>query len=361
MDQYVIITGGGTGGHLFPALAVAEALRRENPHIRLLYIGRDNDRDRREVERRSISFKGFPLEGLRRKITLGNISALAKFFMAFVQCWAMMRRRPPGVVFGVGGYVAAPAMAAGKAAGWMVALHEQNAVPGLVNRLLASRCDRVFVTYESSVSRFKGARCQVTGLPVREDIVAARERRAPRESGGVPSVLLVGGSQGARKVVEVGIQAFWELQQQGVAFHALVQTGEKNYEWADSLPRPEGVELIPFIDDMGGAYQKADLAISRAGSGSLTEIALWELPSILIPYPFASENHQVANAKTFTEAGAAYSIEEKNLTPQALAAPLAELLNDEAKRTAMSRGAASLARRDAAQTIAKELIRLFDL
>lgn len=360
-DQYVIVTGGGTGGHLFPALAVAEALRREKPELRLLYIGREHERDRNEVERRRFTFKGFPLEGLRRKITLGNISALWHFTKALWQCWGMMRRRPPGVVFGVGGYVSAPAMAAGKAAGWMVALHEQNTIPGLVNRLLASRCDRVFVTYESSKEYFKGTSCMTTGLPLRGDLLEAFDRRTPREPSETPSVLLIGGSQGARRVVETGLQAFWNLHSLGIEFHAVVQTGEKNYEWAESLPRPEEVVLVPFIEDMAGAYRDADVVLSRAGSGSLSEIALWGLPSILIPYPFASENHQAANAKTFTDAEAALAIEEKELTPNRLSDLLLQLLQDKDKRTVMGKKAESLARRDAAQVIAKELIRLLDL
>lgn len=354
----IIVTGGGTGGHLYPALAATEALRRENPELHLLYIGREHDRDRTAVEKRNVPFRGFPLEGLKRQITLGNIYALSKFFRALIQCWLLIKKLPRGVVFGVGGYVAAPAMVAGKLAGWKIALHEQNTVPGIVNRMLASHCDRVFVTYESTQAYWSGVPSMVTGLPLRKELVEAFDRRPPRRDKTPPFVLLIGGSQGARKMVEYGMQAFQRLHENGIAYRALIQTGDRNYEWASSLPQPEGVTITPFIDDMAGVYQEADLVISRAGSGSLAEIALWGLPSILIPYPYASENHQVVNARVFAEAGAADVIEEKDLHQEGFVQSLSTLLTHPEERLAKGRQAATLSRREAAQVIAKELLQL---
>lgn len=354
----IVITGGGTGGHLYPALAVAEALQDERPGLDLLFIGRDSERERKEVERRNIPFYGFPLKGLRRQITPSNICALWRFMAAFWQCRSLLKRCSPGVVFGVGGYVSAPAMTAGKRLGWKVALHEQNTIPGLVNRFLASHCDRVFATFESSVAHFSGADCMVTGLPLRREILNALDRRAPRGRSEVPFVLLTGGSQGARKMVEAALQAFQQVKDRGLVFRARVQTGERNFEWALSLPRPKEVELAPFIHDMASAYEETDLIVARAGSGSLSEIALWGIPSILIPYPFASENHQRENARSFENAGAAWLIEESTLTPESLAEAIVSLLRDKARRESMKHSAASLARRDAARTIAQELLRL---
>ncbi len=171
-------------------------------------------------------------------------------------------------------------------------------------------------------------------------------------------MLLTGGSQGARKMVETALQAFQQVKDRGLAFRARVQTGERNYDWALSLPRPREVELTPFIHDMAAAYEETDLIVARAGSGSLSEIALWGIPSILIPYPFASENHQRENARSFENAGAAWLIEENKLTPESLAEAIVSLLRDEARRESMKQCAASLARRDAARTIAQELLRL---
>ncbi|MGC9326535.1 MAG: undecaprenyldiphospho-muramoylpentapeptide beta-N-acetylglucosaminyltransferase [Candidatus Hinthialibacter sp.] len=356
----IIITGGGTGGHLYPALAVAQALLAEKPDLNLLFICRDHERDRQEIKKWNIPYQAFPLEGLRRKITPGNICAMWKFAQALRQCRLLMKRRSPGVVFGVGGYVAAPAMTAGKLSGWKVTLHEQNTVPGLVNRLMAPRCDRVFLTFDSTRDYWPKLQCMTTGLPLRRELLEASKQNAASPQQAAPSVLLIGGSQGARKLVEIGLQALKTIQDRGIDFQAVVQTGERNFEWAQSLPQPEGTILKAFIFDMAQAYRDANVVISRAGSGSLAEIALWGLPSILVPYPFASENHQTKNAQTWAAAGAAFMIEEKDLTSARLADHLAALLSDADQRTAMSRRAAALARRDAAHMIAGELVRLLD-
>lgn len=357
----IVITGGGTGGHLFPALAVAEALREMAPDVDLLYISRENIRDRSEVERRNIPFQGFKLSGLRRKISLKNILALWRFAAALIKCWFLLRRQSKGVVFGVGGYAAAPAMAAGKLAGWKLALHEQNSVPGLVNRVMASRCDSVFLTFDSTREYLSGVSTVTTGLPMRKELLEAMDSAPTDKKKDGPFVLIMGGSQGARKLVETGLKVLQKISERGVAFKALIQTGEKNYDWAVSLPKPDEVELTPFIENMAEVYKKTDIVVSRAGSGSLSEIALLGLPSILIPYPFASEDHQLINARGFLNTGAAYLIEEQDLTPERLGEYLSSLLQRDEERLAMGQCALSLAKRDAANTIAKELLRLLNI
>ncbi len=359
--KVVVVTGGGTGGHLYPAIAVAQALIRNDASLEIIFIGRQREKEQNEVERRGIRFIGLPLEGLRRKLTLRNMRALSLALTGFYKCYRLMKGYPNGIVFGVGGYVSAPAMAAGKWLGWKLTMHEQNTVPGLVNRVMAPKCDAVFTTYKETDAYLPNVDCQQTGYPLREELLEQHQSYGQyQQAHSVPSILLIGGSQGARNVVEKGLQALYRLSESGVLYRALVQTGEHNYEWAQQFPRGNEVTLTPFIDSMAEAYAVADLVISRAGSGSLAEIALWGLPSILIPYPFASENHQYKNAEVFCQANAACLLEEKDLTDERLASTLLDLIQDTGRRQAMSRQASSLAQSDAADRIAGKLLHLFE-
>ncbi len=359
-SSLLVVTGGGTGGHLFPALAVVEAVQDLRPDQEILYIGRDAERDRREVEQRNIPFAGLPLMGLRRRITIENLKALWLFWRGVAKAKRLMRMYRNGVVFGVGGYVSAPAMIAGKRLGWPVCLHEQNTLPGLVNRTLARRCDQVYATYESSKQYLNNPNCKVTGFPLRKSILEAAANGETKQSLTVPHVLLLGGSQGARKLVELSNTVFQLLDEQNISYTGTVQTGERNFEMAKAMPWSGRIELVPFIDNMADAYRHTDIIISRAGAGSLAEIALWRIPSILVPYPYASGNHQERNAQEWQESGAAILLREPELTAETLTNELAGLLTNEGKRKDMHGCAASLARSDAAQTIARDLIRMLE-
>lgn len=352
--QTIVITGGGTGGHLYPALAVAEAIQDSMPDIQLVYIGLDKERDRNEVERRGIPFHGLKVRGLRRKLSFQNIKALYLALQGIILCLRILRSYPKGIVFGVGGYVSAPAMLAGRLLGWKLTLHEQNTVPGLVNRWLASWCDTIFTTYEVTQTYLKKAQCHQTGFPLRREILTTyhQTQRSPQE---IPTILVLGGSQGARFVTQIAIEVFQLLVEDKVGFKAILQTGEKNYEWAQSLTPPDCVKLIPFIEDMAEVYAQTDVIISRAGSGTLSEIALWGLPSILIPYPFSSENHQKVNSQVFKNKKAAIMFEEKELSAVKLKKEIIKLINNIHFRVEMGRSAKNLANEAAADTITKKL------
>lgn len=354
----IVLTGGGTGGHLYPALAVAEAVQRLSPATPLLYIGREAERDRTEVERRAIPFVGLPLEGLRRRLDLRNIRALWRTLRAMVHCIRILLRYPKGTVFGVGGYVSAPAMLAGMVLGWRVSLHEQNTIPGLVNRTLARWCTTVYLTYEKTLDFLPQAKCDVMGFPLRQSLIQARMAVQERSSAWRPHLLVLGGSQGARRVTEVALEAFGLLQEKNIAFSATVQSGSRNLEWASEQPRPESVEVVPFIEDMATAYARSDVVICRAGSGTLSELALWGLPAILVPYPYASENHQQVNAEVFSSQGAGILCKESELNSALLAKLLYDLLIHEDRRRDMSQHVARLAKVDASDRIANELIAL---
>jgi len=352
----VVVTGGGTGGHLYPAIAVALAIREKKPEIKILFIGREAEKDRAEVEKKGIEFVGLKLEGMQRRISLTNLRSLAYAAAGLWRCLGLMKRYPKSVVFGVGGYASAPAMMAGKLLGWRVTMHEQNTIPGLVNRIMAPWCDSIFITYQETKKWLKDAACEWTGFPLRRELIE-RRRQTSDAAKECPGILIMGGSQGARKLVETGLDALKRLEEAKRPYRAVVQTGERNYEWAQTLAAPQRAELVPFIHDMPEAYAAADIVVSRAGSGSLAEIALWGRPSILVPYPFASENHQQKNAEVFAEHGAARLIPENELATETLSEALAELLRDEEKRKTMSARALELAKDDAAERIADEILR----
>lgn len=356
----LVVTGGGTGGHLFPALAVVEAVKEILPQQEILYIGRDAERDRNEVEKRDIPFVGLNLMGFRRRITLHNIKALWLFWRGVQQAKKMMSEYPSGVVFGVGGYVSAPAMIAGRQLNWHVCLHEQNTIPGLVNRKMAQWCERVYATFDISTSYLQNKNCVVSGFPLRKSILQAVKEHKNSSSNPTPHVLLIGGSQGAKRLVELVNPVFHELDKAGIAYTATVQTGEGNFKAAQALSWSANVTLVPFIHDMANAYSKTDIIISRAGAGSLSEIALWGIPAILVPYPYASGNHQEHNAKAWVDAGAAVCLCEQELTSEILYNEIAGLIINIDRRKDMHGGAASLARSDAAQTIARDLIQLLE-
>lgn len=353
----LVVTGGGTGGHLYPALAVVEAVQESDPEQEILYIGRDAARDRDEVEKRNIPFAGLPLMGLRRRITIQNIKALWLFWRGVSKAKRMMKEYPSGVVFGVGGYVSAPAMIAGKRLRWQVCLHEQNTIPGLVNRTLAKWCDKVYATFEISQRYLKNPNCTVPGFPLRRSLLEMfKNTKSQTNENEVPHVLLIGGSQGAKRLVELAKPVFDELDKQGIAYTATVQTGERNFKDAASFDWSSNVKLVPYIHNMAEVYAQTDVIISRAGAGSLSEIALWGIPAILVPYPYASGNHQEHNAKAWVDAGAAVCLREQELSSNLLYTELSGLLSNNNRRKVMHGGAASLARSDAAQFIARDLI-----
>lgn len=358
----LVVTGGGTGGHLFPALAVVEAVKELAPQQEILYIGRDADSDRNEVQKRNILFVGLKLMGFRRRITIENIKALWLFWRGVQQAKKIMRAYSNGIVFGVGGYVSAPAMIAGWRLGWHVCLHEQNTIPGLVNRTLARWCKHVYATFENSTAYLKNKNCTVTGFPLRNSILQAAKQHKPiaEPFQHTPHILLIGGSQGAKHLVELVNPVFHELDKHGIAYTATVQTGERNFEAAKNMTWSRNVSLVSFIHNMPEAYSITDIIISRAGAGSLSEIALWGIPAILVPYPYASENHQEHNAKAWVDAGAAVCLREQELTSGKLYSEIAGLLQNTDRRKEMHGGAASLARSDAAQSIAKDLIALLE-
>jgi UDP-N-acetylglucosamine--N-acetylmuramyl-(pentapeptide) pyrophosphoryl-undecaprenol N-acetylglucosamine transferase len=349
----VMLTTGGTGGHIFPALAVAATLRERHPGVEILFVGGEGPEGRLAREA-GLDFAGLPVRGVLGR-GLKAVPALARMAASLFSALALVRDFKPQVVAGFGGYAGfCPVLAA-----WMLrvptAVHEQNSVPGVTNRILARLAARALVSYPDDSRAFPSGKVLITGNPVRPEIAAQAQTKSSRV---VPSrILVLGGSQGAKAVNRVVVTAWPRLA--GAGFELWHQTGSSDYESVSHLYRGmDNVRVEPFIAGMAAAYDWADLVIGRAGASTLAELAVMGLPSVLVPFPHATHDHQSVNASYLSRAGAAVVVTEKDLNAQRLAETVLGLMGDADKLTAMGRAALSQGKPDAAGLIADELLRL---
>jgi UDP-N-acetylglucosamine--N-acetylmuramyl-(pentapeptide) pyrophosphoryl-undecaprenol N-acetylglucosamine transferase len=357
--QYrVLFAGGGTGGHLMPAINIALGLRRLNDRCRILFVGRKNGMEKEIVEKFGFESREIEIAGLKRT-PLGLLRFVWKWRRGLNQAKRVIDNFNPDIVVGTGGYVSAPAVRAAYKAGKPVFLQEQNSLPGLATRTLSKMAKKVFIAYEGATQYIDKEKCVLVGNPVRPDLLQADRAKSCAEFGLDPTkktVLVVGGSSGARGVnypmLDIirtgGIAEGWQI---------LWQTGQRDF--VDISEALENLRLpgkhLAFIYNMPGAYSVADMIICRAGAMTLAEIAVWGLPSILIPYPYATGDHQTLNSKEPSSKGAAIVISESEIVEK-LPIALSELMNDEQKRKSMATAAKKLAKPDAADVIAKSIL-----
>jgi len=324
----IIIAGGGTGGHLFPAVAIAEEFLERSRMNDLLFIG-----TRRGLEARLLPGLGFALrtiivEGVKGKGVKGLIGGLMKIPRGIAQSVSILREFRPDMVLGVGGYASGPAVMAARWMGIRTAIAEQNAVPGFTNRILGKFVDRVFLTFPDREGRFAAAKTIVTGNPVRKDFLE-RTPRARKEKDSF-SILIFGGSQGARAVNRAVVEAMQYLKDMKDKLVVTHQTGEADLDKISAAYRDLGIraDVRPFITVMPSAYGAADLLICRAGATSIAEITAVGKASILIPFPFAVGGHQELNARVLADAGAARMILEDELDGEMLAGVIRKLVDN---------------------------------
>jgi len=331
----LVIAGGGTGGHLFPGVAIAEELRAREPSAEITFVG-----TKRGIEARVLPDLGWPLElievsGLKTVGVLGAIRGLLRLPRAWWQARALLKRLQPDAVIGVGGYASGPVVFAAKLRGIPTAICEQNSIPGLTNKILGRLVRRVFLSFETSRPFFKPAKIVMTGNPVRRDLLARLQAPTTPHRGAL-HVLVSGGSLGAVAVNELAANALIELAKD----HELEithQTGEKDRESTAARYREAGVtaDCRAFIKDMAATYLAADLVIGRAGATTVAELAIAGKPAVFIPYPFAADDHQTLNAAEMAAKGAALSFKQSDLTAAKLVAAIRPLLDDAAQRSAM--------------------------
>ncbi|MEM7495906.1 MAG: undecaprenyldiphospho-muramoylpentapeptide beta-N-acetylglucosaminyltransferase [Myxococcota bacterium] len=358
--QGVIIAGGGTGGHVFTGLAIAQELKRLQPTGQILFVG-----SRSGLEARAIPQAGFPLScigvsGLKGKPWWRKVSALARAGWAVCRALWFVYRFRPGVVLGVGGYAGGPVVLAAWLLRIPTAICEPNSVPGLTNRLLKPFVKRVYGGFRNSMRWFDAKRFVLTGIPLRSDLRRARAP-APSTSNKPVRVLILGGSQGARALNQAVPTALGLLRQHNVRLHVTHQSGAADHAEVEQAYARHGlthVRVAPFIDDIAAAYAACDLLIARAGAGTCAEIAQVGAVTILIPLPTAADDHQTHNALELANVNAAAHLLQQDLTPQRLSQLMLDLIRDPQRRAKMQQAARRQAQPNAAEHIARDLMRL---
>lgn len=359
----VIISGGGTGGHIFPAVSIANAIKAQRPDAKILFVGAIGRMEMQRVPAAGYDIKGLPICGFDRKNLLKNVKVLYKIWKSQRMAKQIIRAFRPQVAVGVGGYASGPTLNKAAAMGIPCLIQEQNSYAGVTNKLLAKKAEKICVAYEGMERFFPAEKLILTGNPVRQtllDTTISRED-AIKAQGLDPSkktILLVGGSLGARTINESVLQHLDLVRSSDVQF--IWQTG-KNYS-AEIAKRLQGMEIpnlkvTDFITDMGAAYKSADLVISRAGASSISEFCLIGKPVILVPSPNVAEDHQTKNALALSTKDAAIYVKDSE-APSTLLELAVKTVNDEAKLKSLSENILKLALPDSAKIIANEVIRL---
>lgn len=360
MSRKVIVAGGGTGGHLFPGIAVVEELRRRDPSVEVLYVGTERGIEARVIPARGERFEAMEVTPLKGQSPLALIKSVARLPGALGRATALVRDFGPDLVLGVGGYASGPLLMGASRLGVPTALLEQNAHVGLTNRLLSGRVGRAYITFEETAARFGESRSRLVGNPVRREFVTAAQRALTDPSGfeaRATDILILGGSQGARALNQTVPEALALAGLKESRVRILHQTGKAMRDEVAARYGELGLnaEVTPFIDDMARAYANAAIIIGRAGATTLAEICAVGRPAVLIPFPFAADDHQGKNAEALEAAGAAVCVREEVLTPEKLAELVRHLMSDPERRRSMSNAARGRGRPDAAAAIVDDL------
>ncbi len=346
----VLIAGGGTGGHLFPGIALAQELKRRDAQARILFVGTARGIETRAVPKAGFELALLPVSGLKRTGVVGLFMGLARLPIALVKALGVVRRFKPQVAVSVGGYAAGPAVLAARLLGVPCVVMEQNAIPGLTNKILAGVSARVIASLPTTT--LSGDKVKVLGNPVRADLVPVRESVYTPSS---PRRLFVfGGSQGARAINEAMMKLAPRLRDLNLTVRH--QTGEADQQRVRDAYVSAGVtdaHVSAFIDDMAAAYRDADIVVCRAGATSIAELTVVGRPSILVPFPGATDDHQTANAKALAATGAAIHLAQSASLADDLAKLLTEL--DGNRLVSMAKAAHDVGRPYAASAIADAL------
>jgi len=371
----LIFTCGGTAGHINPAIAVANMMKQRHPQCNILFIGATGHMEEKLVPKAGYELRCLPASGLSRKLSLAglkkNLYAAKCVWNAVNSCKQIIREFQPDVILGTGGYASFPALYAGSVMGIPTCVHEANAHPGLTTKLAAGRADRVLVAFEQSVAHYKDPqKVQVVGMPVHSDFLYAKREEARERLGlgDTPLVVSAFGSQGAKVMNEAVAELFRLEKEDGFPFRHIHATGSFGWEWMPEFVAEKGVDLVQspqlemreYIYNMPELMAAADVFIGRAGSGTCNEIAVSGTPSVLIPSPNVTANHQEKNARVLSDRGGAVWIPEGECTPQTLYTQLKTLLADMDRRQQMTQALRSMAVPDSAERICdilEELIR----
>ncbi|MNM64659.1 UDP-N-acetylglucosamine transferase [compost metagenome] len=363
----VVLSGGGTGGHIYPALAVAKQCASEYPETEFLYIGGQKGLESSLVPKVGIPFEAINITGFRRKLSPENIKTVVRFLRGVSTSKKLLKKFKPDVVIGTGGYVCGPVVYAASKLGIPSIIHEQNAIPGLTNRFLSKYVDTVALSFEGMENAFPGAKNIIyTGNPRATTVYEADKTKGYSTLGlipGTPIVLVVGGSRGAKAINDAMIEMAPMLNElEHVRF--VYVTGESYYEptlqaiKAKTGNLPRGLQVLPYVHNMPEVLACTSLIVNRAGASFLAEITSLGIPSILIPSPNVTNNHQEKNARTLESAGAAEVIFEHGLTGPALFTSIKRIMEDVSRQVSMSTASRRLGKPDSAHLLVEEMHRL---
>lgn len=359
----IVVTGGGTGGHIYPALALIRHIKRTDDTSDVLYIGTDNGMEATIVPREQIPFKTVKISGFKRKLSFDNVKTVLRFLNAVRTARMYLRDFKPDAVIGTGGYVCGPVVYAAAKMGIPTVIHEQNSVPGLTNRFLSRYADKVITSFPVPDDSFPEHKTEMLGNPRASEVV----HHVKEDSAGYisdagldparPTILAVGGSRGARPVNEA-VTALIPLMGQS-AYQLIFVTGESHYEEAikalNEANMNDRVHVVPYVHDMPAVLREVDLVIARAGATTMAEITALGLPSILIPSPYVTNNHQEKNARLLEAEGAAEVILERDLSGPVLFDALREILSNKDRFSNMEHAASSIGRPEAAEDLTKRI------
>lgn len=359
----IIISGGGTGGHLFPAIAIANALRRLEKDVKILFVGAEGRMEMQKVPEAGYEIVGLPVAGLVRGVSLRNIGVAFRLFRSMIRSGQIIRKFAPDAVVGVGGYASGPVLKQAQQHNIPTLIQEQNSYAGVTNKLLARKAEKICVAYEGMDKYFPKEKIMLTGNPVRQaydslDSLRGEALQHFNLESGMPVILVLGGSLGAGTINESAGGGLGRIETSGVQM--IWQTGSHWYDRMRDVAEGAGVTRIRvtgFINRMDLAYAAADVIISRAGAGTISELALVGKPVILVPSPNVAEDHQTHNAMALVNRGAALLVRDTDAREQLITAAL-ELVADSARRNSLSENIRKMAIRDADEVIAREVLKM---
>ena len=364
----IIVSGGGTGGHIYPALTLVRAIQRKQPAAEFLYVGTRDGLEADIIPRENIPFETVNIRGFKRSLSPENLLRGAQAFGGVVKAMGIVRRFRPDAAVGTGGYVCGPILLASSLMGVPTLVQEQNVVPGITNKLLSRFASCVAVGMKDALALFPQKKTVFTGNPIRREVLVARRSEGLKRFGldrTRRTVLVSGGSRGAQSInrAMIGVLAHYAGRDGVQILHV---TGKDGYEDVKARLSEAGVDLKaagnlfvePYLYDMPQALACADLAVFRAGAIGIAELMARGVPSILVPYPHAAANHQEFNARAAATAGASRMILDRELTSERLLSTMAELLSEEAKLKRMAKAAKHLGKPEAADEIADRIIML---
>ena len=347
----VVISAGGTGGHIYPALAIINKIKKEEPNSEFLYIGTHNRMEKDLIPSMNIPYESIEITGFIRKLTLENFKTLTRFLKARRRCLQLIKDFNPDIVIGAGGYVTAPVIWAAKKLGHKTFIHEQNSVVGLSNKYLTRYIDKVGVSFESTLNDFPKEKVSLTGNPCSEKALSTPV--AKKSDFGLTEdkklVLIVMGSLGSKTVNEKMVEYIYGFRNKN--YEVLYVTGENHYEKIKNKRFPDNVKVVPFIKDLPSIMKKTDLMVSRAGASTMSEITALGIPTIFIPSPYVTNNHQYKNAKDLSDKNAALILEENALNKTTFIKMIDDILEDEKKYKTLKENVSKLGIKDSSTRI----------